>query len=103
MDHPKTRAYIKTALQRHHKVERIIGKLVSAGHNEDVVRRLTKQLLTDRISYLEQQKRAVKKAKPANFNGLTLEIMFSFLLRFGLGLVGAVLLGSAILNTAIVG
>lgn len=98
MSQTKTKAYIRAALHRHYKVDDIMANLIAAGHNEETVRRLTKELLRERIAYLEKQKRAARKAKPMDFDGVTLELLFSLLLRVGLGLIGAVGVGYIILQ-----
>ncbi len=99
MDHTKTRQYIKLALQRHQTAEQIIAKLIAVGHNEDTVRRITKEVLRERIEYLEQQKRAPQSC-PGGFEGVTLEVILSLLFRVGLGLVGAIGIGYIIVQNA---
>jgi len=100
MDHTKTRQYIKLALQRHQTVEQIIAKLIAVGHNEDTVRRITKEVLRERIEHLEQQKTHAPKSCPGDFEGITLEIILSLLLRVGLGLVGAIGIGYLLMQNA---
>ena len=100
MDHTKTRQYVKLALQRHQTAEEIIAKLVAVGHTEDTVRRITKEVLRERIEHLEQQKTRAPKSCPGGFEGVTLEIVLSLLLRVGFGLIGAIGIGYLILQAS---
>lgn len=100
MEHAKVKQYIKLALQRHQTAEEIIAKLIAVGHNEDTVRRITKEVLRERIEHLEQQKTRAPQTCPGGFEGVTLEVILSLLLRVGLGLVGAVGIGYLMMQNA---
>ena len=87
------RQYVRQALQRHHPVEDIIGRLTGAGHKEEIVRRIAREEIRTRLSQLEQHKQSllVRKRLPEH-------VLVSVLLRVGLGVVGAVALSAAVLN-----
>jgi len=64
------------------------------------VRRITKEVLRERIEHLEQQKTRAPKSCPGGFEGVTLEIVLSLLLRVGFGLIGAIGIGYLILQAS---
>ncbi len=53
MVHERVKTYIRSALDRKYPVETIINNLVSAGHERETVRRLTREVIAERIHELE--------------------------------------------------
>ncbi len=96
--HEKTKQYIIEAVEKGYPVEKVIDKLVAAGHKRNVVEKLAKAALNERIQeiepnhdYVADQKTAVK---------VTAEILFGVFIRLAIGFIMFITLSTVILDMA---
>ncbi len=88
--HEKIRSYIRAALHRRYPIEAIIGNLVSVGHDPVIVRRLAREVISERLQELEGP--SIDPLSNANMaRKIALELLVGIALR--------VMLGTALLLT----
>lgn len=96
--HEKTKQYIIDAVEKGYPIEKIIDKLVLAGHDRKTVKKLAKEALNERIRDFEAYDRYGREGKTAS--RITAEIMFGVLLRLAVGILMFFTLSLAILQMA---
>ena len=94
--HEKTKQYIIEAVEKGYPVEKIIDKLVKAGHKKDVVKKLAKTALNERIQEIEPNHEYV--AEQPSVVKVTAEILFSVFIRLAIGVLMFFTLSIAILQ-----
>jgi ribonuclease P protein component len=96
--HEKTKQYIIDAVEKGYPIENVIEKLVSAGHDRNLVKRLAKEALNERIQEIEPEHDYVAEQKTTA--RVTAELLFSLFIRLAVGMLMFFTLSLVILQQA---
>ncbi len=96
--HEKIKQYIIEAIEKGYPLEKVINKLVAAGHKRNVVEKLAKAALNERIQELEPSHDYVGEQKTTA--RITAEIFLGVFVRLAIGALMFFTLSTAILDMA---